>query len=361
METYPVPMVPGPTSVSPEVLEAYDKDYGSADIEPEYVNLYRSVSRDLQTILATRNPIVIMTGEGMLALWSALKSCLKPGDRVLSIATGVFGFGIADMAKAIGARVKTVDFPYNQTIHNWSAVEKAIAQFKPKMITAVHCETPSGTLNPIAEVGALKKKYDVPLLYVDAVASLGGTVVLTDEWHIDLCLGGTQKCLSLPPAMAFLSVSPTAWEIIDRVNYVGYDALKPFRNTPSVGGFPYTPYWHGLAAMQAGTRYLLNEGLTQCFARHQEVAEYCRRHLVEAGYTLFPAADAIPAPTVTAVNVPDATTWKDFDARLRMEGVVVGGSYGPLQGKVFRLGHMGIQAHLEVVEKAVKILRKVRS
>ncbi len=122
----------------------------------------------------TRNDVVIMTGEGMLALWSGLKSCLAPGDRVLSLVTGVFGDGIGDMAASLGCEVRKVTFAFNETIHEMDRVEAAVREFRPHMITAVHCETPSGTLNPIEGLGDLKRQYGVPLLYVDAVASLGG-------------------------------------------------------------------------------------------------------------------------------------------------------------------------------------------
>ena len=202
MKTYPIPMVPGPVSVPPEVLDAVHVNYGSGDLETEFFELYDRTAANLQQILGTNQSIVIQTGEGMVALWSALKSCLTPGDRVLSIATGVFGFGIADMARSVGAKVKTVGFDYNETLTDWDVIETAIDAFKPKMITAVHCETPSGTLNPLAELGRLKSAHNVPLLYVDAVASAGGTPVLADSWGIDLCLGGAQKCLSALPDLA---------------------------------------------------------------------------------------------------------------------------------------------------------------
>lgn len=104
-------------------------------------------------------------------------------------------------------------------------------------------------MNPVAEIGALKEKYAVPLLYVDAVSGLGGSVVKTDEWHIDLCLGASQKCLSAPASMSFLSVSDRAWEIIEEVGYVGYDALLPFRTAVKNAYFPYTPYWQGTAQL----------------------------------------------------------------------------------------------------------------
>jgi aspartate aminotransferase-like enzyme len=351
-------MVPGPVKVPQQVLEAYLTDYGSADLEPEYLDLYRHTEANLQQILGTHNSIAILSGEGMLALWGALKSAIFPGDRVLVLATGVFGYGTGDMARSIGAEVKTVGFEYDQTFSDWQRIEEAIAEFKPKMITAVHCETPSGTLNPIAEIGQLKEKYGVPLLYVDAVASAGGAPVLTDDWHVDFMLGGAQKVLSAPPAMSFVTVSPRAWEIIEQVNYPGYDALAPFKTAPQTGYFPYTPYWQGLAALCVGAQRLLDEGLENCFARHERVARYCRSQLTQIGYQLFPAPEAIASPTVTAVKLPEPFKWTDFDRRLRQQGLAVGGSYGPLAGKVFRLGHMGTQADQALVDQALGVLEK---
>jgi len=351
-------MVPGPVKVPPEVLEQYQQDFGSGDLEDDFLELYNHAEVSLQKIFQTENRIAIQTGEGMLALWGALKSCLLPGDRVLSIATGVFGYGIADMAKSIGAAVRTIDHPYNQTISDWVAVEEAILEFKPKMITVVHCETPSGTLNPLAELGKLKREHAVPLLYVDVVASLGGSPVLTDEWSLDLALGGSQKCLSAPPDMAFVAVSEKAWQIIDQVNYVGYDALKPFQSAQEDFYFPYTPYWHGVAALATAADLLLNEGLPQSFQRHAEVAAFCREGLKNIGLSLYPARDALPSPTVTAVNLPAGISWPELDARFRELGLVVGGSYGALSGKVFRLGHMGSQADMELLQQALNVIEK---
>ena len=358
MKTYPIPMVPVPLKAHPTVLEAYRVDYGSADLEKEYVELYTQTEENLKRILQTQNSVVIFLGEGMMALWGALKSCLAPGERVLVIGTGVYGYGIGDMAASIGAKVCRVGLSYNETLSDLSDVQKAISEFKPKMITVVHCETPSGTLNPIDGLGRLKKEMAVPLLYVDAVSSIGGAPVLPDEWHIDLCLGGAQKCLSALPDTCFVSVSPKAWEIIEEVNYIGYDALKPFKTAVEKHYFPYTPGWQATAGLNAGAEAILKEGLDAGLKRHADVAAYCRKRLVEIGYTLFPMPNAEPSPTVTAVNVPEGISWTEFDQRLRRHGLVVGGSYGPIAGKVFRLGHMGTQADMELIQKALDVLAR---
>lgn len=359
MQTYPVPMVPGPVKVPKEVLEAYSINYGSADLETEFFQLVAHTQDRLKVILGTENSVVVQSGEGMLALWSALKSCIVPGDRVLSVATGIFGHGIAEMASLIGAQVEKVSTADNETISDMDVIEDALKTFRPKMITAVHCETPSGTLNPLKDLGTLKKDYDIPLFYVDAVASAGGVPVLVDTWNIDLCLGGSQKCLSSLPDMSFLSVSDKAWEIIESIDYVGYDALKPFRYAVKSKYFPYTPNWQATAALKAGADLILTEGLENSFARHSEAASFCRKFLVETGCSLFPAAGAVPSPTVTAAYVPEGMSWTEFDGKLRKRGLVVGGSYGDLAGKIFRIGHMGSQADMDLVKQAMAIISAV--
>jgi len=352
-------MVPGPVQVPEEILQAYQKNYGAPGLEEEFLALYHDTEQHLQQILGTQNRVVIQTGEGMLALWTALRSCLSPGDRVLSIATGVFGYGIAGMAESIGAEVNTIGLEYDETLADLSAVADAVESFRPKMITVVHCETPSGTLNPLEGLGRLKHDAGVPLLYADVVSSAGGVPVAVDAWHVDLALGGSQKCLSAPPCMAFLSVSDRAWSEIARTGYVGYDALAPFRNLEAAGRFPYTPYWHGMSALNTAAKRLTAPGLEESFRRHAEAAEHCRKEMAGMGLALFPAPEAVPSPTVTAAWVPEPIGWTEFDARLRRRGLVVGGSHGKLARRVFRIGHMGSQADMDLLGKALSILAEV--
>ena len=358
MITYPIPLVPGPTTVSRQVLEAYLTDYGSGDLESEYSDLYAETQQRLQHIFRTDNQIAIMTGEGMAALWGAMKSCVKPGDRVLAVATGIFGYGIGEIAEGLGAEVRTVGFEYDQTAET-APVEEEIRGFRPHMVTAVHCETPSGTLNPVGDIGELVRKHDVPLYYVDAVASAGGADLAVDDWRIDLCLGGSQKCLSATPDMAIVTVSDRAWEIIDAVDYTGYDALKPWRTALDDKSYPYTPSWHSTAALNTACKVLMEEGLEAAISRHELVAVHCRDRIRAMGLCPFPKRAEDASPTVTVVRVPENNSWEMLNACFRDEGLVVGGAFGPLAGKVFRIGHMGAQADMSLLNRGLDVIHRV--
>ena len=357
----PIPMIPGPTTVHPRVLEAMSRDYGSGQVEAEFLALYDSVGKSLARLMGTSNDVVLMTGEGMLALWGGLKSCLKPGDAVLTVGTGVFGDGFADMALSMGCKVEKLSLPYNSTIgchDSLERIEAALRRVRPVMITAVHCETPSGTLNPLAELGRMKQDLGIPLFLVDAVASLGGTPVRADAWGVDLLLAGLQKCLSAPPSMSMAGISDAAWQRMKDVGYQGYDSLLPLRTVREDGRCPYTPYWHGLAALRAALDMIEEESPQAVFARHEKVAEQCRQGLAGLGMELFPEPGAVASPTVTAARIPQGRDWPGWRQSLRERGLIVGGSFGPMAGKVFRLGHMGMQADAGLMAKALDVLAK---
>ncbi len=354
----PIPMVPGPVTLHPDVIDALGRDYASGQVDEDFMPLYHATSRNLARLLGTRNEVTLMTGEGMLGLWGALKSALKPGDSVVSVGTGVFGDGIGDMAASMGCRVEKLSFAYNHTLNaaDFERIEATLRRVRPVMLTAVHCETPSGTLNPVAQLGRMKKELDIPLFYVDVVASVGGAPVYADDWNIDFALGGSQKCLSAPPSMTFLGVSDAAWARMAEVGYQGYDAILPFKTVREDGRCPYTPSWHGIAALHAASAALLREGLGDVFTRHETVAAQCRSGLARLDIELWPEAEAANAPTVTAALVPEGFDWPTWRQALKARGLVVTGSFGPMAGKVFRLGHMGTQAQPWLMDMALEAM-----
>jgi aspartate aminotransferase-like enzyme len=211
-------------------------------------------------------------------------------------------------------------------------------------------------LSVLAEV---KKNFPDTLLCVDTVASAGGAPVAVDENLIDLSLNGSQKALSAPPSMSFVAVSPAAWERIEQIAYVGYDAFLPFKDAQRDFYFPNTPYWHGVSALNAAAELILEEGLENVFKRHQDCMALCHQRINSMGLSLFPKADAMPAPTVTAVYMPKGYTWAEFNKICREKGLAIAGSYGALAGKVFRIGHMGNQARIDDLEAGLDLLQTI--
>lgn len=357
MKTYPIGLVPGPVSVPQDIRDIYTINFGSADLEDDFFETYDEAGNLLKEVLSTKNDVVIMSGEEMLALWGALKSTLPSGSKVLAVSNGVFGSGVADMARALGCDVREVKFDYDR-VPDIDVIRGEALDFRPFMITAVHCETPSGILNPIESIGEIAREVDA-LFYVDFVSSACGVEVLVDDWNIDLGLLGSQKALSLPPDLAMVTVSEKAWDAIASRRYDGYDALLPWRYGPKKKELPYTHNWHAVAALAMSARKLLDEGLKNVYMRHESVSAYCISRVVDMGLKLFPRDEGYSSPTVTAIYVPNGWSWKTLDGKLRERGVVFGGSYGILKDRVFRVGHMGSQADLDLVSRALDILEDI--
>ncbi len=357
MNTYKIPLVPGPVSVPLKCREAYLTNYGSSDLEENFFILLEENQRLLREILKTKNSVTIQSGEAMLILWGALKSTVRAGDRVLALSNGLFGHGFGEMAEAVGAKVEILEAAPGEFV-DIDLLRSKIASFKPHLVTSVHCETPSGLLNPIAEIAPIVRESGA-LFCVDFVASAGGADVRVDEWGIDLGLLGSQKCLSILPDLSVLTVSDRAWSAAERVNYAGYDAVLPWRNAVAKREMPCTHNWHANAALNISLKLLLAEGLENSFKRHSEVAAYCRSRTRDLGLELYAADEKLSSPTVTAIKVPSGWTWNRLDTALRECGMAVGGSYGNLAGKVFRIGHMGTQADMDLVKRGMDVLAEV--
>lgn len=358
-KVYETPLIPGPTSVPEFIRNEYLTNFGSADLEDAFFDLYSETSKNIQKLVnAHHSSVVIMSGEGMVALWGALKSVIKQGDRVLCVSSGLFGDGFEEMAKCCGCTTKLVksaegDCPSNDEIR------RVAKEFQPKLITCVQCETPSGLINPIEPIGQIAKEIGA-LFLVDFVSSAGSTEVKVDEWGIDLGLLGTQKCLSCLPDLGIITVSAKAWKVIKEVNYYGYDAILPFEKAVENKYFPYTPNWHAISALNKSLVHLVNEeGLEKVFKLHSDVAQFCRNEIRKIGLKTYPIKEELNSPSVTAVWVPDGWTWDELNTKLREKEIFVGGTFGPLTGKIFRIGHMGSQANYEYINRTVKALKEI--
>ena len=358
MESYRIGLIPGPVSVPEEIRKAWLNDYASSDLEDEFFRLYRDNQILTQKLLHTRNDIVITSGEAMSILWAALKCTLKPGEKILAVSSGLFGEGFAEMARAFGAEAEICTFPYDE-VPDPEKVREHAKRYRPKVITAVHCETPSGTLTPcLDEIGRIAREVDA-IFVVDFVSSVGGSELDVDACGIDIGLLGSQKVLSLPPCLSVSSISARAWEVIADVKYSGYESYLGWKDVPAEHYMPYTHDWQAMKALNISLNMIMREGMEATFKRHDMAAKLCREMGQEMGLRLYPKSEDICSPTVTAFYVPEKFKWPEFDGKLREKGLAVGGNYGSLAGRVFRVGHMGSQADCELVRDGMNIIREV--
>lgn len=363
MQKYQIGLVPGPVSIPESIRQAWNTDYASSDLEHEFFVLYQENQELTQRLLHTENDIIITSGEAMSILWAALKCTLRPGEKLLAVSSGLFGEGFADMAKSFGVNAQVCAFDYDSVPDSQKVYEHA-KKFRPQVISAVHCETPSGTLinhESLAELGSIAREVNA-LFAVDFVSSAGGAPLDVDKCKIDIGLLGSQKVLSMTPTLSISSISPRAWEVIQDINYQGYESYINWRDVPEREYMPYTHDWQSMKALNISlNNIIMSEGLENVIARHDESAKLCRRLALEMGLKLFPKSQEICSPTVSAFYIPEKFTWPEFNNALRERGLAVGGNYGSLANKVFRVGHMGSQADINLIQNGMQIIKQVIS
>jgi len=322
---------------------------GNPDVDPEFTPYYVSVCRKLQTLFGTKNDVHILSGEGMVGLDAAICSLTEPGDRVLVLSNGIFGAGFADMAKTYGGVPDLVSFDEPRSIDPEN-VEKYLQDHTGyKYATLVHCDTPSGVLNSVERICPILKRHGM-LTVVDTVAAMVGEPFHADAWGVDVALGGSQKALSAPIGLSFLSISPDAWKAMEQRKTPipsFYCNLLSFRTVVRDCWFPYSMPVHDIAALDVAADNVLEEGLQNVVTRHARIAEAIRMVLRANGIQLF--LESGYGNTCTAFIPPAPITCDQLLQTLRTEfGLVLSGSFDHLKGKVIRIGHMGENAHEEV-------------
>lgn len=350
----PLIMTPGPTTIHEDVRKALAEPITNPDLDIAFFELYRETCEQLQTLMKTKNDTLILCGEGILGLEAAIASLVEPGDRVLCLDNGIFGRGFGDFVTMYGGVVTYYESDYQQAI-DLTQLEVFLAENHDfKFATLVHCETPSGITNPVDQICPLLKRYGI-LTVMDSVSAIGGEELKTDEWQIDIVLGGSQKCLSAPPGLTFLSISSTAWgRIMNRKSpIIGYYAnLSLWKDWYAKKWFPYTQPVSDIHAFRVAVERLLAD---ESIARHARIAEAVRNTLLKAGLRLYPLTGF--SNTVTAFCIPAGICCSElFDTMLHKHNILIGGSFGFLENKVVRLGHMGENCSEEKLYLTLKAL-----
>lgn len=335
-------MIPGPTNVPPRVLKAMSKQMINHR-GPEFKALLQSILEKLKTVFQTQNEILIFPCSGTGALEASIANTLSPGDKVLIGSIGYFGERFTEIARRFGADLDIIKSELGYPLEINQIKEKLEStQYKAVLLT--HNETSTAVYNDIKEIGSLLKGSET-LYIVDAISSLCALDIQTDNWGIDILCAASQKALMCPPGLGILSVSEKAWNACSNSRNPRYywDFLieKKYRGK---GQTHYTPAIPQLYALEESLKMIEGEGLQNIFKRHEKFGEDVRSSVKSFGLELF--AKKNYSDTITAVSSP--VDVKALREKMREKNIVIAGGQGPLDGKIFRMGHMGYITDKEV-------------
>ncbi|TXN29938.1 pyridoxal-phosphate-dependent aminotransferase family protein [Lacisediminihabitans profunda] len=332
----------GPTVATPRTLAALGMPI-TYHYDPDFLEAFRRTERKVAELFRTTNDIVLMQGEAIVGLEGAARSLVSPGMHVLNLVQGVFGKGMGYWLTDFGAVLHEIEVAYNEAVDPAAVEEYLDAHPEIELVTLVASETPSGTVTDVSRIGPICRARGV-LTLVDTVSGVGGMEFLTDEWGLDVCVAGAQKCLGGPPGVALVTVSAGAWQSMlanERAPRSSYLSLIDWKTKWLEGGvFPYTPSVSDMHGLEACLDQVLEEGVDASIARHFASADVARAGVRGMGLELWPASDDIAASCVTSVRLPDAVDHIEVRTHVREHyGVMLSSGQGA--GNLIRIAHMG--------------------
>lgn len=360
-------MGPGPVGVDPRVLRAMSMPM-LGQFDPAFTAYMNETMELIRQLYRTKNKwSLLVDGTARAGVEAILVSIISPGDKVLVPSFGRFGFLLAEISKRCGGEVVTIERDWG-SVFTPDEIEAAIKQHRPRVLAVVHGDTSTTMAQPLDQIGAICRKHDV-LLYTDATASLGGMNVAIDAWQVDAASSGLQKCLSGPPGSSPVTVNERIVEVVKRrrhveggirpANFVDGDGPVIQSNYFDLGMI--MDYWSEmrlnhhteatsmLYAAREAIRIVLAEGLDECFARHRLASDAITAGLTEMGLKLF-GDQANKMPNVTGVYIPDGVNGDAVRSMMLNDfGIEIGTSFGPLHGKIWRIGTMGYVCRKESV------------
>ncbi len=372
-------MGPGPINADPRVLRAMSAQL-LGQFDPQFRTYMRETSALYRGVFQTQNRwTLLIDGTARSAIEAALASLIEPGDRVLVPVFGRFGHLKVEIAKRCGAEVHAVETDWG-TVFPTEILEKEIKRHKPKIVAVSHGDTSTTMAQPLAELGNLCRKNDL-LLYVDATATLGGMDLPTDAWQLDVVSAGLQKCLGGPSGSAPLTLNERAEKLISRRRHTE-QGLKDKNQEEGEGSVIRSnyfdlamimDYWSDKAlnhhteatsmlyAARECARILLQEGLAKAFARHALASRALCRGIEAMGLKLF-GDPKHKMPNVTGVHIPQGVDGEKVRRALLADfNIEIGTSFGPLHGRVWRIGTMGYNAREDAVLVTLGALETVLS
>jgi len=372
-------MGPGPINADPRVLRAMSAQL-LGQFDPQFREYMKEVSELYRGVFQTKNRwTLLIDGTARAAIEAALASLIEPGERVLVPVFGRFGHLKVEIARRFGAEVRAIEVEWG-TVFAPEQIEKEMKSFRPKIVAVSHGDTSTTMAQPLAELGALCRAHDA-LLYVDATATLGGMDVASDAWQLDVVSAGLQKCLGGPSGSAPLTLNERAEKVIARRRHTeeglkrkgDQDGDGPVIRTNYFDLAMIMDYWSDKAlnhhteattmlyAARECARILLKEGLQKAFARHAVASQGLTAGLKAMGLELF-GDQRHKMPNVTGVHIPQGVDGdKVRRALLERFNIEIGTSFGPLHGRIWRIGTMGYNAREDAVLNTLGALDAILS
>lgn len=351
-------MTPGPTQVAENVRNARAAECTNPDLDLEFYDYYKETCELISSLLGTKNETLILSGEGILGLEAACASITEPQDRVLVLDNGLYGNGFKDFVNIYGGNPVLYTVDYKNEIDVEALEDYLNKDDNFKYATVVHCDTPSGMLNDISKICPLLKKHGI-ITVVDSVSAMFGENVNVDEFQIDILCGGSQKAVSAPPGLTFVTISNDAKQAMNtRKTPVAsfYANLAIFEDYYGKKWFPYTMPISDIYGLRAAFDNIRED--KEILLRHERVAKKVRETLTQHGFKLYQESGF--SNTVTVFMVPEGMTAEYILDEMRQKyNIILAGSFGELAGKVIRIGHMGENAREEKVEEVLKALLEI--
>ncbi len=336
-------MTPGPVPISDEVLIEHGRPL-MHHRSPEFSKIFTDVLGKLKIFMQTENDVLVLTSSGTGSMEAAVTNTFSAGDRVLIVSAGNFGERFIKISKKYGLDVIALEYEWGDAVVP-SDIKKALDENPDiKGVMVQHSETSTGVINDIEAIGKIVKDYPAVLI-VDAISGIGASELKVDEWNLDIVCGGSQKAISAPTGIAFLSISDKAWDLIDKSEipkfYFDLVAAKKYlqKDTPQT---PWTPGISIIVAMNRALDMFFEEGRENVYRRHQVNAIAVQGACSRLGLEMLVKDPEKRGASVTSIIVPDGIDGKQLVKTMRVKyGVTVAGGQGKLTGKIFRIGHLG--------------------
>jgi aspartate aminotransferase-like enzyme len=353
MHSEDILMCPGPNDMSDRVIRAMMRP-AAAPASEEFQELYEQTLDMLARIYQTTKEVVPIPGSGRSGLEAAITSVVEPGDRTLTIANGHFGGVAMQIIGGVGGRPEAFEEPWGSVI-DMDAFAAKLADGPYKLVTLVHNETSSGAVYQSEQIARLAHEHGA-LFLLDAVSSLAGAELRTDDWDIDLAVSCNHKAIGAPIGHAHVVVGERAWDTMDaRSTPCGsvFGNLKTWKSqvVPSSSNgrakkraYGVFPAVHLFYAMHEAFTSVLEEGLESRFERHLLNAEAFREGITGLGLKPLAHPD-VASPTVTCVHLPEGITSNEFLYHFRHDhGLFTLPGLGEFADTAVRIGHMGVTA-----------------